>query len=878
MADSSRWAGLVWGGGVRDKSFGSGGHSGLLGAFRADTLFLGGGSRAVLGLCDFFGVGTSRVGHGSRRIIGENAKGMVGGGILGGANRWINFGRSRIFRLGSLFALLGGAGMGLAVFLERRSRAGGDDERAGFGFAGLLDENAASAGGGSENGEEGIMLQPRRQANLSKRMTATMIVVGIAALILLQRLFVVQVVEGQKHAQTLIQQTTIPILLSPPRGLVLDRNGLPLAENRARYDVDLYVRELMGNYARAHRGRLPMTLVEVGLGEKKRKQKQVDIVKIVNETATEPLRNLGIVPNYEIDELRKHSQQRPNTPFQLATQIDFTTLSRMAERDPRIPGVQEAARPVRWYPYGALASHVMGFVGAPEEQTLETFQPEVIGKEGIEKGFEQDLEGVPGGKILKKNNLGFIMEEQGYQAPVPGHNVYLTLDVRVQTIVEGVMRRVGRGACVVMDPNSGDILAMCSVPNFDPNSFVPGGTGKSTDWKQLLTAESKPMLNRALGAYAPGSTFKTLTALAALENPAAKFTPQTVIHSPGAIEMAGRTWHDWNPDGQGSIALKRGLAMSCNTFFYQLGVRTGIESMSEMGKRIGFGQKLLLRPDGAPALAGEDPGTMPGREWMENRMAQRKKSYKTKIDAWVAEGQKSPRPKPPAVERWSDGHTANTSIGQGYVRVTPLQMAVMLSAVANGGTVYQPRLVQGVGRTTEKGTKATKEYPVAVKRGDLQVKPENLAAVREGLRAVVTEGTGKNAAVKDVEVAGKTGSAQFVTRIGGSTVKDTRTWFTGFAPLKEPKYVVIVLVEGGVSGGSTCAPLASEVLFKLFEMEKGVPPALVYQAPVVGHFHGVTASDGSYTPGDDDNGGLDGFFNWLDEGFGGGASRGLRRR
>ena len=427
------------------------------------------------------------------------------------------------------------------------------------------------------------MLLVRPQANLPKRMSAAMIVVALAALILLQRLFVVQVVEGQKHAQTLLQQTTIPILLSPPRGLILDRNGLPLAENRARYDVDLYVRELTGNYARAHRGRLPMTMVEVGVGDKKRKQKQVDIAKIVAETSTEPLRNLGIVPNYEVDELRKHSQQRPNTPFQLATQIDFATLSRMAERDPRIPGVQEAARPVRWYPYGALAAHVMGFVGAPEEQTLETFQPEVIGKEGIEKGFEVDLEGVPGGKILKKNNLGFIMEEQGYQAPIPGHNVYLTLDARVQTIVEGVMRRVGRGACVVMDPNTGDLLAMCSVPNFDPNSFVPGGTGKSTDWRQLMTAETKPMLNRALGAYAPGSTFKTLTALAALENPAAKFTPATIIHSPGSIEMAGRTWHDWNPDGQGSISLKRGLAMSCNTFFYQLGVRTGIESMSEMG-------------------------------------------------------------------------------------------------------------------------------------------------------------------------------------------------------------------------------------------------------------------------------------------------------
>jgi penicillin-binding protein 2 len=266
---------------------------------------------------------------------------------------------------------------------------------------------------------------------------------------------------------------------------------------------------------------------------------------------------------------------------------------------------------------------------------------------------------------------------------------------------------------------------------------------------------------------------------------------------------------------------------------------------------------------------------------MENRMAQRKKAYKGKIETWVAEAKKTPRPTPPAIEKWSDGHTANTSIGQGFVRVTPLQMAVMLSAVANGGTVYRPRLVQGVGKTTENGTQATKEYPVAVKRGDLGVRPENLAAVREGLRAVVTEGTGKNAAVKDVEVAGKTGSAQFVTQIGGSTVKDTRTWFTGFAPLKDPKYVVIVIVEGGVSGGTTCAPLASEILAKLFEMEKGTVPQLVYQAPVMGHFHGVTASDGSYQPpgsaDDDDTGGLGGFFNWLDEGFGGGG-RGLRRR
>ncbi|NBS83460.1 MAG: penicillin-binding protein 2 [Verrucomicrobia bacterium] len=727
------------------------------------------------------------------------------------------------------------------------------------------------------------MLLARSVANIPRRMQVAMLVVVLAAGILLQRLFVVQVLEGEKHAQTLIHQTTIPILLPPPRGLILDRNGMPLAENRARYDVDLYVRELTGNYARAHRGRLPMTSVEVGAGEKRRRVKQVDIDKIVQETALEPLKNLGIQMNYEVDELRRHAQQRPNTPFQLATQIDFATLSRIAERDPRLPGVQETARPVRWYPYGALASHIMGFVGAPEEQTLETFQPEVIGKDGVEKSFEKDLEGKPGGKILKKNNLGFILEEQGYQAPLPGQNIYLTLDARVQTIVEGVMRRVGRGACVVMDPNTGDILAMASVPNYDPNSFVPGGTGQSADWKRLLTDETKPMLNRALGAYAPGSTFKTVTALSALENPEAKFTPETVIHSPGSIELAGRTWHDWNPDGQGDITLKRGLAMSCNTFFYQLGVRTGIDSITLMGNRIGFGQRLLNDPEGQPILGGEDPGTLPGRQWMEDRMAVRKKAYKEKIEAWVAGGKKGERPPPPAVERWSDGHTANTSIGQGFVRVTPLQMAVMLSAVANGGTVYQPRLVQGVGLTTETGTKVTREYPVSVKRGDLGVRPANLDAVKAGLRAVVMEGTGKNAAVKDVEVAGKTGSAQFTTRIGGSVVKDTRTWFTGFAPLKDPKYVVIVIVEGGVSGGATCAPLASEILAKLFEMDKGTPPPLVYQAPVIGHFHGVTASDGSYQPpgADSDNDGdvFGGIFRWFDEGMGsGGAGRGLRRR
>jgi penicillin-binding protein 2 len=184
--------------------------------------------------------------------------------------------------------------------------------------------------------------------------------------------------------------------------------------------------------------------------------------------------------------------------------------------------------------------------------------------------------------------------------------------------------------------------------------------------------------------------------------------------------------------------------------------------------------------------------------------------------------------------------------------------------------------------------KPVREFPVAVKRGDLGVGPKNLEAVREGLRAVVTEGTGRNAAVKDVEVAGKTGSAQFTTRIGGGLVKDTRTWFTGFAPLKEPKYAITVIVEGGTSGGTTCAPLVSEILFKIFEMEKGVPPAMVYQAPVVGHFHGVSASDGSYVPGagptaaddadgDGDGGVFGGIFNWFDEGNTSGATRGLRR-
>ena len=353
--------------------------------------------------------------------------------------------------------------------------------------------------------------------------------------------------------------------------------------------------------------------------------------------------------------------------------------------------------------------------------------------------------------------------------------------------------------------------------------------------KKLTKDPTDPLHDRSISSYASGSTFKTVVALAALKS--GTITPETTIYSPQSVHIANRMWSDWYKGDRGNINVKTAMQWSCNTFFYQLGVRTGIAAISEMGKLVGFGDKLLQTIDGQPILPTEQAGLMPDPQWMKNR-AQRA------LQAWKKRRKEDPeykKPRPAVTwERWSNGHTCNTSIGQGYVAITPLQMTTMMAAVANGGTIYYPRLVRGITNVNEQGeTELIKEYEVR-KQGELGLKPSHLNALRESLRLVVTSGTGKRAAVEDFAVCGKTGTAQFTTFLHGRKVKDNRAWFNGYAPAENPRYAISVIVEGGKGGGSTAGPIIHAVMKGIHEMERGGSIDMVYLTPSVGHFSGVT--------------------------------------
>ncbi len=628
-------------------------------------------------------------------------------------------------------------------------------------------------------------------------------------------LYQVQVASGETYRDKLRSQTTVAIRLSPARGAIVDRNGAAIAENRASFDIDLYLEELKRHYSREHRGGLPKITITKKRKGKVITEKETDIVKIVYDSI-EPLnKSLGMTIKPDVEDLRTHFRNQPRIPFQFKTDVDFNTVAQFSERNLGIPGIEIAARPVRLYTHGAFASHIVGYTGKPESSEQvgdDGSEFETVGKKGIEKVYDSHLQGKPGGRILQVNYRGYIMGEEAEQLPTVGNSVFLTIDARIQYIVEEALRGVGRGSAVVMDPNNGDILAMASVPNFDPNMFVPKISAK--DWKELDENPTAPMINRALSAYAPGSIYKIMVALAALKSKA--ITPKTEIHCESGMWIGNREFKDWYKGSRGSITVKEALQWSCNTFFYPAGIRTGIDKLVEMGHLFGFGEATEIP-------IPESTGLLPS-------------------PAWLKENRKN--------ERWSEAYTANFSIGQGFVTVSPLQMCVMMSALANGGTVYYPRLISKIADITgdEKAL-----FPTRI-RSQLEMSMPDIMAVREGVLAVVESGTGMKSKVPGVKVAGKTGTAQFKTRLNGNIVSDQRTWFLSFAPFEKPRYAICVLVEGGTSGGGTCAPIAQNIYSRIFSMENGELINMAFLSPVEGHFHGVTdyvppAAAGAAVPG-----------------------------
>lgn len=657
---------------------------------------------------------------------------------------------------------------------------------------------------------------PRRGARVEWRLffLAVATLLGFGAL--LAKLWWEQVAHGQQWAKKIANRSEVTVRIPSVRGEIRDRNGVTLVGNRASYEVDFYLPDMVrGHKMQNPKAKTPQVTYRGSVKGMAKDKSEADIVKIVNDSVIPRLQELDLAVDYNSANLQRHFRNDTEVPFTYREELDFSTLARFSEHDVGLPGVDVAIRPVRQYIYGAMAAHLLGYVGAPNQienlpdvKNYSFYQPDVEGKSQVEFYLDKYIRGTPGVRVLQRNVKGQIEGEIRRDEPKPGANVYLTIDSRIQFIAERALRAVGRGAAVVVNPKNGEILAMASVPSYDPNTFIP--TIAPTDWKKLTADDTDPLTNRALSSYPPGSTYKTVTGLAGLRK---GLGVGTHFNCSGGVTYGNKYMKCWIADkggSHGSLALPDALKYSCNAFFYQYGNAAGIENIVAVGKALGLGEKTGL------PLSGEDPGILPGPDWL-------------KIE----------HPN----ERWSQGFTANTSIGQGYVLATPVQMAMVVATIANRGVSYKPRLVYRIldaeGRDIrDEDTGKLVAPPEPTVREDLHgagVTDEQVELIRRGMWKVVNEpgGTGKKAQVKGVEVAGKTGTAQFWR----GNVKDNRTWFICFAPYQDPKYAICVMVEGAKSGGGVSAPIAQRILEESFALE--ADPNLVRAErlePAIGSF------------------------------------------
>jgi len=628
---------------------------------------------------------------------------------------------------------------------------------------------------------------------------AFLMIVGLGSLV--ARLWELQVMRGEVYASKIGGKSQVTVRIPSVRGEIRDRNGIPLVQNRASYNVDFYLQDMVSGYRRRY-GSVPIIKERRTQRDMPKDVPIADVIKIVNTAVIPRLEDLDLANDFNAKHLKSHYDHDTLVPFPYIEDVDFATIARFSEHDVGLPGVDISQKPVREYLYGAFAAHILGYVGTPRQidqlpdvRAFTFYQPDVEGKSQIEQSMDTYLRGKPGARVIQRDAKGRMESEVRVDSPQPGANVYLTLDARIQYIVEQALRHpsLGRAAAVVIDPNNGDILAIASVPSFDPNIFIPSVSTK--DWNVLLQDPAVPLVNRALSGFPPGSTFKIVTALAGLT----KGLDNAHFNCSGAVDYGGRDFKCWiaGKGSHGTLGLADALKVSCDCFFYQYGNAAGPETIARIGGILGFGQKYEL------GLSDEKEGCMPGPQWMASHYSDIK---------------------------WTSAYTANVSIGQGYVLATPLQMAMAYTTVANGGIAFEPRLVKTVlnpdGKPTldDNGQIAVPDQPKV--RGNLltEFTKAQIDVVRRGLWEVVNEtggpggsGTGKSGKVKGTVVAGKTGTAQATDR----GQKEDIAWFCCFAPFDHPKYVIAVMVQGGLHGGSVAAPVAAHILEQCLAVDEG---------------------------------------------------------
>ena len=613
------------------------------------------------------------------------------------------------------------------------------------------------------------------------------IVMFIGCSILITGLWYIQIVSSRHFEADLIGQATRTVRVPAVRGKILDRNGVPLADNRPVFSLDLYLADLSqrfrDNYRKLKKEYQP---TRDQLGHLQRLAR----FQVVSNIAHQVGQWLGAPVELDEKEFHNHFVNLRALPLSIVDNLTLEQVARFSEQPQSLPGLELRVEPRRVYPYGTTAAHLIGILKR-DDRSMENEDaffhyrlPDWRGLTGIESRFDTELRGLAGTRSITVNYLGYQTTNTFLREPDPGASVTLTIDLRIQLIAERALRTTEfgdhvRGAVVVMDPRNGDILAMASAPTYDPQLFL--GRISPETFKQLNDPLFRPQVNRVIyNHYHPGSIFKIVTGLAALE--AGQLNPAQEYYNPGYWQWKENTRPIKDLAAPGMYDFRRAFVKSSNTYFIRHAMMPGVlEKLITLGQRLQFGKKSHL---------------IPGQDVAGN--------YPTHADTRAG---------------WGPGDTANLSIGQGPIHVTPLQIAVMTSAIANGGKVFWPRIAAKVEPNDPESHVEALYYRPAQIRDHLGVLPTNLEIVRQAMRADVhdPDGTGKAARTEGFTVGGKTGTAE-VEKAG--KIVDKITWFTSFAPVEAPRYAVVVMVESGDFGGTTCAPVAGMIYRELVKLEQ----------------------------------------------------------
>ena len=604
-------------------------------------------------------------------------------------------------------------------------------------------------------------MEPRPEKGITGRPKAVVAIVTVLFIVMALKLWSLQIVNADRLRGMGRSNTIRRVVVKPERGLIFDRNGQPLVTNRIRFDASVDYGELIGN--------------------KQQMQTLVNALCMV----------LGIPKENVVRDLDPRNVIA-YVPTKIKRNISRDEFLQLKVLEHEIPGLNPEVETVRYYPNGSLAVHILGYTGAiPAELFESEYKPlnylpnDIIGIAGIEKVCENELQGIKGLRVVEVDNKNRLVNVLGesYSA-TKGNDVHLSLSLRLQKIAEKALADTNKaGVIIITDPRNGDILAMASAPGYDPNIFkMPRSDEDVAIIKNIMTDKvNEPILNRAISkSYPLGSAFKVVTALAGLgiDDAEKRINTETIINCPGQFRLGRITWKCYHGHSHGEMNVISAIQKSCNVFFYNLGHRVGRDYVVAIADILGLGKKTGIE------LPGEVQGVNPTEEW------RRSGDWRVK--------QYTP---------WVPGLTVNLSIGQYPIEVTPIQVAMMYSAIANGGTLYKPRLLLKI-------RKSGSETVFESKGTNLGIPKENLDIVKEGLSLVTRQGGTAYSSFKDLQdlkVAGKTSTAEPFKNANWAY-----TWFVAFAPYDAPEIVVVVLIEKGATGGGTSAPIVADILRQYF--------------------------------------------------------------